>query len=116
MLLDLRSFIKTDFILQELHKSCRVVSNIEEADLYVLDVLRGDYENVIFERSNLKNYCFDKIREYQNINIVNCNSSLERFCESICDNNTLTIFDNVSKCHDENILNLVVNKKGILVC
>lgn len=116
MLQDLSSFIKTDFVLQELRKSCRVVSSIEEANAYALDISQGQYDNVIFEKSNLKNYCFAKIRELVDVNIVNCNSSLQRFCESISEGAHVTIFDNVNKCHDADILNLVVNKKGILVC
>jgi len=116
MLPDLSSFIKVDFVLNELRKSCRVVSSIEEANAYALAISQGQYSNVIFEKSNLKTYCFSKIREYVDVNIVNCNSSLERFCESVTDQHELTIFDNVNTCHDVDILNLVVNKKGILVC
>ena len=115
MLLDLNSFVKVDFIRQELSKSCVVVSSIEEADAYALDLSQGRIRNVIFEKSNLKNYCSSKIREHVNVNIVTCNSSLERFCESL-DDSMLTIFDNVNLCRNVDILNLIVNKKGILVC
>lgn len=115
MLLDLDSFVKVDFLRKELGKSCVVVTTTEDADAFAFDLSQGKIKNVIFEKSNLKNYCFAKIREYIDVNIVNCNSSLERFCESL-DSNRVTIFDNVNICKNIDILNLVVNKKGILVC
>ena len=115
MLLDLNSFVKVDFLREELSKSCVMVTTTEEADAFAFSVSRGEMRNVIFEKSNLKNYCFAKIREYTDVNIVNCNSSLERFCESL-DSSRVTIFDNVNVCKNLDILSLVVNKKGILVC
>lgn len=115
MLLDLDSFIKVDFLHKELSKSCVVVSNFQEADEYAWGVIQGKYNNVIFEKSSLKNYCFNKIQSYMDVNIINCHSCLERFCESLKETQ-LTIFDNVNKCTNIDILSIITNRKGILVC
>lgn len=116
MLLDLNSYIKVDSIKRELKRSCVIVSNIEEADNYVRSVCRGELHNVIFEKSSLKSYCFGKIANTIDINVINCNSCLERFCENLQIDAKITIFDNVNNCRNIDILEIVLNKKGILAC
>lgn len=117
MLIDLNTFIKTDFIRKELAKSCITISNIEEADELVFNIYNGGRPNVIFEKTSLKSYCFSKIKDLcENVNIINCNSCMERFCESICEDSKLTIFDNLNQCRNIDILNLIKNRKGIIVC
>ena len=115
-MIDLSNFIRVDFLRKELEKSSTVVSSVEEADSFALRVASGEMQNVIFEKSYLKNDCFSKIQERCDVQIINCNSNIERFCESLENKARITIFDNVNLCKDINILNIVFNKKGILVC
>ena len=116
MILDLNTFIKVDFIRKEMEKSCVVISSIEEANQFALDVSEGKYRNVIFEKSSLKSYCFAEIQKRCDVNIINCNSCLDRFCESLSNGQAINIFDNINKCKNIDILKLIINRKGILVC
>lgn len=117
MFVDLNTFIKVDFIRQELSKSCSIVSNIEEANNIAIDISNGISKNIIFEKSSLKNYCFSKIKELcEDVVIVNCNSCLERFCENIQQDSEVRIFDNLNQCKNPDILNLIKNLKGTIIC
>lgn len=113
-MIDLSTFIQTKEIKEELEKNCVVIRSTDDADLFALEVSQGKLHNVIFEKSSLKSYTFSKIQISTPINIINCNSTLERFCESLDDR--LNIFDNVNLCKNIDILNILINKKGILVC
>lgn len=106
-----------NYIQQELAKSCITIRNIEEVDNLVLHISNGTMINVIFEKTSLKYYFFTKIHDVcENVNIINCNSCLERFCESIQENAQITIFDNLNQCKNSDIINLIRNRKGIIVC
>lgn len=116
-MINLDNFIKIDFIKKSMMKSCRYITNENEVTSYVFDLLDGHYSNAIFETSNLRRRFFEEIN-YRDIdvNVVNCDSSLERFCESLNENSPLIIFNNVNRCHDTNILDIVRNTKSILIC
>ena len=105
------------YIQQELAKSCMTIRDIEEVDNLVLRISNGKITNVIFEKTSLKYYFFTKIHDVcENVNIINCNSCLERFCESIQKSAQITIFDNLNQCKNPDIINLIKNRKGIIVC
>jgi len=114
-MINLESFIKIDFLKEEMKKNSTVVTSFQEADAFALDVSQGKMTNVVFETTALKTYCFTKIKDMCEVNIINCNSNLERFCESSV-NKGITIFDNINSCRNLDILSMVVNRKGILVC
>lgn len=113
-MIKLSAFIQSMDIHKELEKNHSYISSIAEADAYAMDVQSGVWNNVIFENTSLKAYTFDKIQTLCDVNIINCNSTLERFCESLSDG--LNIFDNIDKCKNEDILCIVLNNKGILSC
>ena len=116
-MIDLDKYITNDFIKNSLMKSSRYITNESELRSYVLDILDGNYSNAIFEDSNLKRRFFNYIDYYSiDANIINCNSSLGRFCESINDKHDLNIFCNVNKCISNDILRIIQNTKGILIC
>lgn len=115
-MINLSNFVRVDFLRKELEKSSTTVSSIEEADSFAFKISNGELQNVIFEKSYLKSYCFAKLQELCDVQIINCNSNLERFCESLENKAKVTIFDNVNLCKDIDILSIVLNKKGILVC
>lgn len=105
-----------EYTKRELTKYYSTVNNFEEADEFVLKVRNGQLNNVLFATYSLKTYCFSKILQYCDANIINCNSCIERFCEDLNKESKISIFDNINYCKDINILNIVRNRKGILVC
>lgn len=115
-MIDLNSYIKVDFLRSEIQKSSIVVTNIDEADLFALNISQGIIQNVIFEKSSLKSYCFDRIKTLCDVNIINCNSCIDRFCEDYAQSSKVTIFDNINQCKNPDILDIIFNSKGILVC
>lgn len=116
MLIDLNTYIRVDEIRRKLEKSCEIITTIEEANNFAFRVAQGQLGNVIFEKTSLKNYCFSRIKSMCSINIVNCNSNIERYNSSIQECSDITIFDNVHLCKNLDIINDVLNKKGIVVC
>lgn len=113
-MIKLSTFIQSLAIRHELERNCVYISTIAEADAFAFLVSRGTLKNVIFETTSLKSYAFNKIQTLCEANIINCNSTLDRFCESLEDG--LNIFDNIDKCKNEDILSIVLNNKGILSC
>lgn len=100
-----------------LFKNHVVISNIDEIDDLVLNISNKKYKNIIFEKTTLKNYCFDKLSKLLNISIINSNSCLNRFCMDLheSDSSDIIIFDNINKCNNSDILDIIINKKSILV-
>lgn len=93
------------------------VNSIEEAEIIANKVSRGEIFNILFESSVIKERFFSIIDTNRpDITIINCNSNKERFEEAVWNAPGLIIFNNINKCKDSDILNIIENNKGILVC
>ena len=116
-MINLDNFIVNDFIKNSLMKSNRYITTESELNSYIYDIMNDRYQNAIFESSNLKMMFFDKLKFYDiDVNIINCNSSTDRFCEELDKEHAINIFDNVNRCHNTDILKIIQNTKGILIC
>ena len=116
-MIDLDKYITNDFIRKSLMKSSKYITNEDELRGYVLNILDGVYINAIFENSNLRRRFFDYINYYDiDANIINCDSSLGRFCESIEEEHNINIFCNINRCYNKDILKIIQYTKGILIC
>ncbi len=114
-MIDLNNYISITNIKEQIGKTYKNISNINEANIFIKDVLSNNIYNVKFSRSSLKNYCFEHIQKYMDINIINCNSCMERFCEDYIKEAQVNIYNNIKSCKSEDILNLIYNSKGIFV-
>lgn len=114
-MINLDNYISIITIKEQIAKTYKNISNIDEANIFIKDILAGNFYNVNFSRSFLKNYCFERIQQYQNVNIINCNSCLERFCENYVEDAQINIYNNINSCKNLDILNLIYNSKGIFV-
>lgn len=101
--------------MEELEKPYVIISSFDDVSRYINKLLQGQIINVMFKRTSLKVYCFSKIQENIDTNIINCESCMQRFCEQLIIPAKLVIFDNIGRCKDQNIIDIVKNKKGILV-
>lgn len=112
---NLSLFVKDEMIKHRLFNDGVYVNTLEDAEMYANKVGFGHKYNFIFNTSNLKEHFFDVLQTArQDITIVNCNCSTERFYEY--DLSGVVIFDNIKKCKNSEIIEVVKNSKGILIC
>lgn len=116
-MLTLTQYIKSKTIRERFCENCIFVESMEDAEAYAFHVSNGNYYNIIFESSILKDRFFSIIKTNRpDTSIINCNSNYERVSESLWESNGLVIYNNVHICKDEEILNIINDKKGIYVC
>ena len=98
-------------------KSFKIMKDEIDVDLFIINNIHlNNSHNILFEDHSLKNYFYSKLDEYGfNYKYVNCNSSIERFFNDI-DPNKLNIFNNINICNDKDIIKIIKNTPGILIC
>ena len=117
-LIDLNTYIKCDFIKESFNKSYNIVDSIELAEEYAKKIINGDRLNLLFETSYIKEHFFTTLKDYNvDMKIINCNCNYDRFLEDFNSNEkSLFIYNNINNCKDLNILNIIKENKGILIC
>lgn len=112
-IIDLNSYIRISSIKEQFEDNCIYVSNEDEFDNI------KNYQNIIFETSQLKMRWFEKL-EFNGLNhtIINCLSSVEIFDDALYNCSGVAIFDNVCCCRNNEILEKIMNykKTKMLVC
>lgn len=114
-MLKLNDYISNNSIRDNIFKSHKYITNTSDIDEVINDIVCGRNVSMIFEKNSLKNYFFEQLSKYTNVNIINCNTHIERFCEDYMKESTLIVFDNIKLCNDHNILELIYNSKGIFI-
>lgn len=114
-MLKLNDYISNNSIRDNIFKSHKYITNINDVDEVTNDIVCGRSTSMIFEKNSLKNHFFEQLSKYVDVNIVNCNTHIGRFCEDYMKESTLTVFDNIKLCNDPNILELIYNSKGIFI-
>lgn len=116
-LISLSMYIKNEFIKKKFYESYIVVDSIEEAEDVAYRVSQGEFINILFESSSIKDRFFNIIDTNRpDISIINCNSNKDRFEDAVWQSSGPIIFNNVGECNDNDILNIIKDKKGIFVC
>lgn len=112
---ELSKFVKDEFIKNSLFEQGVYVDTIDKVNNLVYEISCGRYVNLIFQNSSLKDYFFDRLYCVRpEMNVINCNCSLDRFNENTFDG--LLLFDNVKKCRYTEIIEQIKTHKGILIC
>lgn len=94
-------FIKKD--IDKLFENCICIDTIEEAIDAAINTLYGNYANIVFTNSVIKDRFLDKLSTiHLNINVINCNCSVDRFFEN--DFTGYLVFNNLKKCHSKEII------------
>ena len=115
-MIDLSSFLKHEFLKNNILDVVEQVDTIEDSELFAARICRGEYINLKFKSSSVKEHFIDIISTMiPDVNIINCNCSLNKFNEN-CFDNRLLIFNNVKLCKHAEILEEIKNYKGILIC
>ena len=111
----LSEYIKDEFIKNKFFENSIYVKDVVTADSLAYDVSIGKIFNVVFDNFALKEHFFDTLSsDNRNLNIINCNSTIDRFFEN--DFSGLLVFDNIKKCKDSKILEEIKKYKAILIC
>jgi hypothetical protein len=112
---ELSRFVKDKFTLNGLFEDSVHVNTIEEVDDIVSEVGCGNYMNIVFKNSSLKDYFLDSLYSVRpDMRIINCNCTVDRFNEN--EFHGLLVFNNVNKCGHHEIIEELKNHKGILIC
>lgn len=91
----------------------KVINDYNEVDFLLFDIEYNNYLNLQFKNNNLKNYFLSKLNELNiNTNLINCNSSIERFYDDY-QQEGLKVFFNIDLCKDFDILKIVKNTPSI---
>ena len=113
---DLSTFVKDEFKKNRLFEDSVYIDTIDKADNLVAEVGYGRYVNIVFRSSSIKDYFIDKLSTMRpDINVINCNCSIDRFYEN--DLNTgLLVFNNIKCCKHNELIEEIKKYKGILIC
>ena len=112
---ELSIFIKDEFIKNKLFEEGRYINTFEDVNNLVVEATNGNTFNVLFANSYLKDSFLCNLQTFRpDINIINCNSSLNRFYQNNFDG--LLVFDNIKKCKEPSILEEIKLHNAILIC
>lgn len=107
------TFIK--YTLYELFESHEYVDDIDKVNKLINEVNYGKTTKLIFKNTYLKEYFIDNLYTVRpDINVVNCNCSIDRFYENNFDG--LLIFNNVKHCKHHEIIEEIQKHKCLLLC
>ena len=81
-------------------------------------VTNASQQRIIFAKSYLKTIFFEMVRYYSDndVSVINCNSNAEIFMKDLSEHNSIIIYNNINKCRDAEIIELIKKYPGILVC
>ena len=115
---NLSVFIKDDFVKKNIDKffeNSICIDTIEQAVNAVLKVSYGDYANIVFTSSAVKNHFINKLSSYHpDINVINCNCTVERFFEN--NFSGFLVFNNLKRCQHAEIIEEIKKHKALLLC
>ena len=115
---NLSAFIQDEFIKMNLDKffeNSICIETIDQAEQAVLQINYGDYANIVFENSSIKNNFIDKLmRVRSDVNIINCNCTVNKFFEN--EFSGFLVFNNLKRCRHAEIIEEIKKHNAILLC
>lgn len=102
-----------DLIKKEFQKNKIHISSYEDVDLLLFKINQNQPKRlfITFSNHSIKAYFTNKTTRQ----IINCNSSYNRFCEDMSSYDSQSIFNNVNLCSDLDILNIINKTNNILI-
>jgi hypothetical protein len=115
-MININNYIKNENTLNIINPY-KIIDDFNEVDIMVCNILDDKkIPNLIFSNLELKNYFYSKLEDYNiKYNYINCNSSIERFFNDI-QNDGLILFNNINNCKDPDIIKIIKNTDGIIIC
>lgn len=115
---NLSTFIIDGFVKENIDKFFEngiCIETIEQAANAALSVSYGNYANIVFTNTYVKNYFLERLQSYHSdINVINCNCTIDSFLEN--NFSGFLIFNNLKRCQHAEIIEEIKKHKAILLC
>lgn len=115
---NLSVFIKDEFVKQNIDKlfeNCICIDTIDKAIDFAVKVGYGNYANIVFTSSLIKDRFIDKISTiHPDLNVINCNCTIDSFFENSF--NGYLIFNNLKRCQHMEIIEEIKKYNAVLLC
>lgn len=115
---NLSVYIQDEFIkknIDNFFENSVCIDTIEKANNMAIKASYGTCANFVFENTMLKNVFIDKlITSRTDVNIINCNCTVNSFFENTFDN--FLVFNNLKHCKHAEIIEEIKKYKAILLC
>lgn len=119
-LVSLSKYLKTSSIKNMVGENYIYIDSLEDAEKIAYTIAWHDIvecKNIVFETSTLKNRFFAVLEKLRpDTSIINCTSTLKRFKDKVNEASNLVIYNNINKCDNSDILDIIKENKGIFVC
>ena len=114
---NLTRYIKNSYIKDMFTSSYICVDSMEDAEKWGRNFSLGEYNNLIFKTSYMKEVFFTTITSNRkDITIINCNSNTSKLNELLWNAKGLIIYNNIDRCEDPDVIDIIRNKKGYFIC
>lgn len=95
--------------------NCIHIHSIEEAELWANKAAFGGEYIFDFDMSSYKEYFLNVLKIINGkVDIINCDSQLDRFMDDINESDGLIVFNNARYCKDLDQFNYVIKNKIVL--
>lgn len=116
---NLSTFISDRFtkvLIDNLFSESVYVDTMADAENSARLVSAGKINCIVFENSTLKSRFMNSLSILRpNLNIINCNCSIESFKDNNLDDGFL-VFNNLKHCHNKDIIEEIKRHKGVIIC
>ena len=106
-------FVKNDIDIFFENSIC--IDTIEQAIALTASVSYGNYANIVFSNSLLKERFIERLQIYRDdLNVINCNCTVDRFFENnFCG---FLVFNNLKHCKHKEIIEEISKHNAVLIC
>lgn len=112
---DLARFVKEEFNKSELFENGVYVENLDDVKSVITRIIVGEQLKITFQSSHIKDHFISRLRGvHPDLNVINCNCTIDRFYENNFDG--VIVFDNVKKCGHPEIIEVVKQYNGVIIC
>lgn len=116
-LVNLAKYLKVESIKELIGDNYVYVDSLDGAERIACSVAQNEPINIVFESSVIKNRFFSELKRMRpETTIICCTSTLQRFKHNVEESSDLIIYNNINKCENSDILDIIKENKGIFVC
>lgn len=114
----LSMFIKDEYIKDNIDiffENNICIESIDRINKLAMSVSYGNYANIVFKNSLLKERFLEKLSVYHDdLNVINCNCTIDRFFENSF--NGFLVFNNLKHCKYKEIIEEISKHNAVLIC
>lgn len=116
-LVSLTKYLKVESIKELIGDNYVYIDSLDSAEQIAHSIAQNELTNIVFESSVIKNRFFSELKRMRpDVTIICCTSTLQRFKRNVEESSDLIIYNNINKCENSDILNIIKENKGVFVC